>query len=159
MIALRPLTLSDEPFLWEMLYQALYVPPGHPPFPPEIVSEPVLRRYVEAWGQPDDFGIVATDARRSVGAAWCRQLVGTQRGYGYVDEVTPELSMAVLPEYRGRGIGGRLLAALITAAEERYPALCLSVSAHNPARRLYERAGFIIVAASGDTLTMRRPLP
>jgi ribosomal protein S18 acetylase RimI-like enzyme len=65
----------------------------------------------------------------------------------------------VLPEYRGHGIGGRLLAALITAAEERYPALCLSVSAHNPARRLYERAGFIIVAASGDTLTMRRPLP
>ncbi|MBC8043632.1 MAG: hypothetical protein IAF08_09345 [Rhizobacter sp.] len=29
--AIRHLTPDDQPFLWEMLYQSLYVPEGHAP--------------------------------------------------------------------------------------------------------------------------------
>jgi hypothetical protein len=30
---IRPLKLEDEPFLWEMLYQAIHVPEGQTPLP------------------------------------------------------------------------------------------------------------------------------
>lgn len=37
---IRPLELEDEPFLWEMLYQAIYVPEGQTPLPREIIQIP-----------------------------------------------------------------------------------------------------------------------
>src|SRR3989304_1852296 len=109
-VSIRPLTKEDQPFLWSMLYQALHVPQDGDPPSPEIMKRPELRRYVQAWGQPEDLGFVATDdvLRRPVGAAWIRLLAGENRGYGHVDDSTSELSMAVLPAYRGRG-GGSLL--------------------------------------------------
>jgi hypothetical protein len=37
-ISARPLTATDQPLLWNMLYHALFVPDGAAPFPPEIVQ-------------------------------------------------------------------------------------------------------------------------
>jgi hypothetical protein len=48
--ALRAATASDEPFLREMLYLALFVPPGKRPLPRSILSDPALARYVNGWG-------------------------------------------------------------------------------------------------------------
>src|SRR5215207_7635724 len=127
--SIRPASPSDEPFLREMLYQSLYVPPGEEPFPREVVSRPHIARYVEGWGREHDMGFVAEDeaTRRPVGAAWMRLFVGEEMG------------IALLPEYRNRGIGTALLERMIEAARPSYPALALSVSAQNPAKRLYER--------------------
>ena len=80
-----------------------------------------------------------------------------ERGYGFVDEVTPELSMSVLPGHRRRGVGTMLLRSLLSLAEERFPAVSLSVSESNPARRLYEREGFISIGESeGGSMKMVR---
>ena len=145
----RDLTKADEVFLWEALYLALYVPEGQPPLPREIVQEPEIRHYVAGWGRPGDMGVIALDGARPVGAAWLRLLTGEDRGFGYVDDETPELSIAVLPEYRGQGIGTALLERLLELAAPCHPAVCLSVSAGNPARRLYERMGFRLVRDVG----------
>lgn len=144
-IALRTLTLRDEPFLWEMLYHALYVPTGQPPFPREIIHQPEISRYVAGWGKPGDEGLVALCEDKPIGAAGLRLLIGENKGYGYVDDATPELSLAVLPEYRGQGIGSLLLAGLLKRAQLRFPGVCLSVTADNPALGLYQRHGFQIV--------------
>jgi ribosomal protein S18 acetylase RimI-like enzyme len=155
---LRLLTKADQPLLWQMLHQALFVPLGleRPPF--AIVYQPELARYVAAWGRTTDLGFVAedTETKRPVGAAWVRLLADEERGYGYVDKDTPELSIAVLPDYRGKGIGSALLTALLDAAAERFPAVSLSVSRDNPALRLYTRFGFTVVSDDEETLTMVR---
>ena len=130
---IRALCAADEWFLWEMLYLALYVPPGQPPFPREILQRPEICRYVEGWGCPFDLGYLALDHGRPIGAAWLRLLRGELRGYGYLDETTPELSIAILPAYRGQGIGARLMTRLLKTAHRRYRAVCLSVLAKNPA--------------------------
>jgi ribosomal protein S18 acetylase RimI-like enzyme len=157
---LRPALPSDEPLLWEMLYQAIYVPPGAAAPPRAILRQPQFSRYVQDWDRPGDLGLIAQaiPADQPVGAAWLRLLVGEQRGYGYVDETTPELSIAVLPPYRGGGIGSALLSALLELATPRHRAVSLSVSASNPARRLYERFGFETVADSVESLTMLKRL-
>jgi GNAT superfamily N-acetyltransferase len=157
---LRLLTTADQPLLWQMLYQAIFVPPGQEAPPFAIVTQSELARYVAAWGRAEDLGFVAEDAetRQPVGAAWIRLLAGEECGYGYVDARTPELSIAVLPDYRGMGVGTALLTALLDAAAERFPAVSLSVSRDNPAHRLYTRFGFTVVADDGESLTMVRPL-
>ena len=62
--------------------------------------------------------------------------------------------MALMPEYRGKGIGSQLLARLLEAAVPRYAAICLSVSLDNPAQRLYQRMGFEIVSENDSAFTM-----
>lgn len=154
---IRPLKLEDEPFLWEMLYQALYVPEGCAALPREVVRLPELARYVQSWGREGDFGFLAKDAiaDQSIGAIWLRLLIGENPGYGYVDDNTPELSIAVLPQYRGQGVGSQLLTHLL-ASESGQSSISLSVSADNPAVRLYQRFGFAIVSKSDESLTMKR---
>ena len=157
---IRPLTQGDERFLWQMLYYAIYVPEGQPLPDPDVVKEPQLARYVRDWGQTNDRGFIATDARGkgAIGAAWLRLLRGNDRGFGYVDDATPELSIAVVPECRGQGIGTRLLDKLLQEASQHHAAISLSVTTDNPALRLYQRLGFDVVATSGTSLTMKMTL-
>ena len=58
-IALRPLVRSDESLLWEMLYQALYVPPGRAPFARSILADADIACYVQGWGRKGDWGLLA----------------------------------------------------------------------------------------------------
>jgi ribosomal protein S18 acetylase RimI-like enzyme len=153
-IEFRPLQASDESFLWEMLYLALYVPPGKPLFPRAILREPDIACYVQGWGRPGDWGLMAKVGEMDAGAIWLRQWSGEERGYGYVSPAIPELSIALLPEFRNMGLGTRMLNTVILMAQERFPGLSLSVVATSPARRLYERLGFQNVGQDMDSLVM-----
>lgn len=157
---IRKLTQADEPVLWEMLYHALYVPDGHEPFPREIVTQPEIARYVLEWGKRNDDGFAAFDqvTGRPLGAVWIRLFERENRGYGYVDGNTPELSIAILPGYRNQGLGTDLLNRMIAEAGNQYAGLSLSVSSVNPAKRLYERLGFEIIEREGTSLTMMKRL-
>jgi ribosomal protein S18 acetylase RimI-like enzyme len=138
-----------------MLYQALYIPADQTPPPREVIYQPDLARYVQDWGKAGDRGFVAIDdaTGQSMGAVWLRLLIGENQGYGYVDDRTPELGIAVLPEYRGHGIGTALLNALV---ESTHGPISLSVAAANPAVRLYQRFQFAIVRESEGTLILKR---
>jgi ribosomal protein S18 acetylase RimI-like enzyme len=140
----RPAGTDDVDFLWEMLYHASYAAEDGMADVDALREHPVLPRYVDGWGRATDLGVIAekADTGERVGAAWVRILTGDAVGYGYVDDDTPELAIAVVPAHRGRGAGQRLLAELFDAARGRFRAVSLSVRADNPARRLYERAGF-----------------
>jgi ribosomal protein S18 acetylase RimI-like enzyme len=154
---IRPLELEDEPFLWEMLYQAIHVPEGQTPLPRESIQIPELARYVQSWGRKGDCGFLSSDTLTSqpIGAVWLRLPIGEHKGYGYVDDNTSELSIAVLSKYRGQGVGTQLLTYLF-ASEWGNLSISLSVSADNPAVRLYKRFGFEIISRSDTSLTMKR---
>jgi ribosomal protein S18 acetylase RimI-like enzyme len=153
---IRELTRTDEAFLYEMLYHAIYVPPGGAPPLREVVRQPDLSRYVAGFGEPGDMGYSAIDcaSTQPIAAAWLRLLTGENRGYGYVDDATPELTVAVLPVFRGQGIGTALLQQLLIAATERYHAVSLSVWRENPAYRLYETFGFEVVSQNEQDAVM-----
>ncbi|MDO5512568.1 TIGR00730 family Rossman fold protein [Corynebacterium sp.] len=75
------------------------------------------------------------------------------RGWGFVAADIPEITLHVAEGYRGQGIGARLLEELKAHARVHgWPGLSLSVEEATPARRLYERAGFIDRAAAGTML-------
>jgi RimJ/RimL family protein N-acetyltransferase len=53
------------------------------------------------------------------------------------------LDITVLPEYRNRGIGTRLIKALMREAGSMEKPLNIYVESFNPSRRLFERLGFV----------------
>lgn len=156
---IRPLTAAHQSLLWEMLYLSLFVPEGKAPFERSILDQPDISKYVRDWGRAHDFGCVSVDENsRPLGAIWLRLFAEEKKGYGYVDDSTPELGMAVFPEYRGRGIGTSLLTRLIETPPADYKQISLSVARGNPALRLYKRFGFEVVAADENSLTMLKKL-
>lgn len=152
---IRPLTPDDQTVLWDMLYHAIFVEPGTPPPPRDILHDPHLAHYVENFGrQAGDYGLMAEEAGRCVGAAWVRLI----HGYGFVDAQTPELTISVQPAFQGRGIGTQLLERLCADLKDNVLQISLSVTWINPARRLYERVGFELVRLDEGTATMKKRL-
>jgi ribosomal protein S18 acetylase RimI-like enzyme len=147
---------QDVRFLRDMLHHAYYWReriPGEEPGP--------VSRYVKGWGRPGDTALIAVEEGFPVGAGWFRMFRKDQPGYGFVDERTPELTIAVVPSRRNRGIGDALLTALCDQARaEGHSAISLSVERDNdPLLRFYEQHGFAVVAEHhGDTLTLLRQL-
>lgn len=58
------------------------------------------------------------------------------------------IDIALLPDHRGRGLGGSVLRGLQAEATQAGKTVRLSVQKENRARRLYERMGFLLVGAS-----------
>jgi GNAT superfamily N-acetyltransferase len=114
-------------------------------------------RYVQNWGREGDAGVVAFDGRRVYGAAWYRLFPADEPGFGFVDERTPELTIAVVPSRRGQGVGAELLEALLDQARsDGFEAI--SLSAERDQTAFYEHHGFTPVHDDGDAVTMRRAL-
>ena len=144
---------ADVRFLRDMLHHAFYWRAR--------AAGAITGRYVKAWGRRGDAAVVALDNGFPVGAAWYRLFTEAEPGYGFVDELTPELAIAVVPGARGKGFGDELLVALCRRARaERHAALSLSVDPASPALKLYEKHGFEKVAETDDgSWTMISRLP
>lgn len=143
--------VQDARFLRDMLHHAFYWKERAPDAGPGPVA-----LYVKAWGQRGDAAVIAIDEGFPVGAAWYRLFTARRHGYGFVDERTPELAIAVVPSARGKGVGSALLAALLTrACADGHRALSLGVDRNNAgAIELYARHGFERLSESGDAVTM-----
>lgn len=142
---------QDVRFLRDMLHHAYYWKERAPDGGPGPVS-----LYVKAWGRRGDAAVIAIEAGFPVGAAWYRLFTADRPGYGFVDEATPELAIAVVPSARGKGAGRALLAALLARArDEGHGAVSLSVDRTNEqAIALYAQHGFERVAEVDDSVTM-----
>jgi ribosomal protein S18 acetylase RimI-like enzyme len=130
-----------------MLYEAVFwrAAEGRPPMA-EALSHPELARILAGWGRPGDEAVIAvSDKGQRIGAAWYRLCSEGDHSCGFVEEHTPELGIGVVREYRRRGLGRALLAALTRRARRQgFGSLSLSVEADNKARSLYESLGFEI---------------
>jgi ribosomal-protein-alanine N-acetyltransferase len=94
-----------------------------------------LQMFLDELAQPD--------TRRYLVAESADGIVG-YAGLMCIEPIADVQTIAVVPDYEGRGIGSTLLTALIDEARRRYAAdLLLEVRADNPrAQRLYLRFGF-----------------
>jgi ribosomal protein S18 acetylase RimI-like enzyme len=144
----------DTGFLRDMLRHAYYWRWTEP----ELAHLP-LARYVEGWGRRGDYALIAIEGFQPIGAAWYRLFTAREPGFGFVQEGTPELTIAVVPSRRGHGYGDELLTALLERARmDGFAAISLSVEPDNPALTLYERYGFVRVGERGGAWVMQADL-
>lgn len=142
MLDFRPLTAADQAALWDWLHIALWDPPPAGLRPREVLEHPAVRIYAEQWGRQGDIGVVAVVGGVDAGACWMRVLPEGV-GLASVDAATPQLGIALRDEFRGRGLGKRLmLEALARAWRAGHAQVALTVHPENPAVRMYERCGF-----------------
>jgi ribosomal protein S18 acetylase RimI-like enzyme len=83
---------------------------------------------------------------------------GEPIGRIFIDEAEKELTLidiALLPDYRNRGIGRLLLDQLLARAAAAKKQVRLHVFNSNPARRLYERLGFTETGRDSMYIEMR----
>lgn len=153
--SIRDIKHSELAFLKEMLYQAIFVPEGEPPLTKEIIEHPDLAKYIEGFGRDGDLCLVAKLNGKLVGAALARLFSEQDKGYGFVDSQTPELSMAVLEGYRNIGIGSKLLTGVLNELKNKgYRKASLSVDKSNSALNLYLKFGFKILSSTATSVTM-----
>lgn len=164
-VRIRPATADDAELLASMIGAAVAWRPGStPPSVDAVLADPLLAHYVAGWPGPDDAGVVAEDLDGApIGAAWWTVLPASDPGFGFVAPDVPELSIGVVDEWRGRGVGTAMLTTLLGHADEHgLERVSLSVEPDNPALRLYQRLGFVVVVAdppnprAGDSPTLVR---
>ena len=143
-LTLRPETAADEPFLYQLYattrdYEMVHVPWD------DVQKQAFLRQQCEAQlkhyrlhYRDAEFQIIELDGR-PIGRIY------VHRGPQYVCL----MDIALLREYRGRGIGSELTSELLQQAQAEGKIVTLHVEHMNPARHLYERLGFKMVEDKG----------
>ncbi|CAM3522484.1 GNAT family N-acetyltransferase [Occultella aeris] len=160
-VGVREAGPEDSEFLVDMLLEAFNWRGEERFTRKQILKDKSTSLYVAGWQRAGDIGVIAVDLagpsglQIPIGAAWLRQFPARNPGYGFVAEDVPELSMAVVPHQRGRGIGTGLVRSLMTKARDQgIRRISLSVEDGNPALRLYKSLGFTEVGRNGDATTM-----
>jgi ribosomal protein S18 acetylase RimI-like enzyme len=149
-------TKEDLSFLKEMLFEAFFWNPDvQRPDYDEFSQQREFSKLLYGWGRLGDQAIIAEIDNKPVGAAWYRFWTEENHSYGFVDENTPELGVAVQSNFRSLGIGRVLLCELIeNARNESIKTLSLSVDPDNYAKKLYGSEGFVKVSESGTSWTL-----
>jgi GNAT superfamily N-acetyltransferase len=141
---------QDVRFLRDMLRHAFYWRSGG------TVEDASLWRYVSGWGRRGDAAVIGLESGFPIGAAWYRLFPRDEPGFGFVDEQTPEMAIAVVPSRRGRGIGSELVDSLVELAKEQgYGGLSLSVADESPAMHVFAKQGFEKLEQTDGSWTMR----
>jgi ribosomal protein S18 acetylase RimI-like enzyme len=152
-VRLRPARASDRALLFEVYASTRAEELAVVPWP-EPTKQAFLAQQFEAQDvhyrrhYPDaSFEVIEVD--------------GEPAGRLYVDRLDEEIriiDIALLPRFRGRGIGAALLRELIDEAAGAGKRLSIHVERENRARALYERLGFTVVADDGGVyVLMERP--
>ena len=137
---IRKLGEGDTCLLDVFLYEAIFIPQGVRPPERDIILRPELRVYTEGFGhRTGDNCLVADIGGRVVGAVWTRIM----NDYGHVDDETPSFAISLYKEYRGLGLGTRLMSRMLECLRvQGYKRASLAVQKANYAVKMYEKAGF-----------------
>lgn len=149
---IRRLQDSEAELLRDFLYEAIFIPEGIAPPPREIIEQPELKLYYDGFGKGKaDNAIVAEEDGKVVGAVWTRIM----NDYGHVDEDTPSFAISLYKEYRGRGIGTKLMQEMLALLRSQgYKQASLAVQKANYAVKMYEKVGFEIVDENEEEFIM-----
>ena len=155
-LKIREILPDELGILDEMLYEAIFKPEGCEPVPRNVTQLPEINVYIDGFGiKKDDYCLVAELNGCIIGAVWVRILAGKIKGYGNVDDQTPEFAISLMKEYRNQGIGTLLMQRMIDYLKNRgYKQTSLSVQKKNYAAKMYQKLGFKIIHENEEDYLM-----
>lgn len=151
-IIIRELRTSEVKELDTFLYEAIFIPEGVEAPPKDIILQPALQVYVADFGKREgDKCLVAEADANIIGAVWVRIM----NDYGHVDDETPSFAISLLKEYRGYGIGTKLMQGMLEELRKNgYTQASLSVQKRNYAVKMYQKVGFEILRENDEEYIM-----
>jgi len=159
-LTIRKISENEIGFLNEMLYEAIFVEDGLPELSKSIIQKPNLAKYIDNFGSnKSDLCLVAVENGKLIGACWGRLFDEKNKGYGFLDSETPELSIAIKEQFRNRGIGTKLIEEIAELYRGiKVKSISLSVDKKNSAIGLYKRIGFEVKIETEKSVVMRMEL-
>ena len=153
--SIRPIEAQEVPQLESFLYEAIFQPDEENLVPRTVLKQPELRAYIEAFGKKDDHCLVALVDDKIIGAVWTRILAEGVRGFGNLDDTTPEFAISLYKQCRGLGIGTKLMEQMCNHLREKgYAKASLAVQKANYAVKMYRKAGFTVVGENQQEYIM-----
>ena len=151
-MTLREIKENETELLKDFLYEAIFIPEGIDPPERSIIEQPELKLYYENFGTGKaDYCIVADENGKVIGAVWTRIM----NDYGHVDDSTPSFAISLYKEFRGRGIGTKLMSEMLKLLKMHgYEKASLAVQKANYAVRMYEKVGFEVVDENDEEFIM-----
>ncbi len=151
-VSLRPITPGDDAFLFE-LYASTRENELAPVPWSEAQKQAFIRmqfdaqtkHYATHYAERSSFDVILVD-----GGPAGRLIV--HRGEHDVRIV----DVALMPAFRGKGVGSELLRALLDEADAAGQSVSIHVEHDNPALRLYARLGFVKISEHGISWLMQR---
>jgi len=155
-IIIREIEKNEIDKLEDMLYEAVYQPDKNNPIPRDVIKVPRVYAYIDDFGKyNDDYCFVADLNGQIIGAVWVRVITGKIKGYGNVDNQTPEFAISLFEEYRNQSIGTKLMNKMINQLQKSgYKQTSLSVQKENYAVKLYKKVGFEIIDENDEDYIM-----
>lgn len=155
-IAIREIRPEEIEMLKNMLYEAIYQPDTDNLIPKSVLEVPGVNAYIKNFGnEKDDHCLVADLDGKIVGAVWIRIISGSIKGYGYVDDETPEFAISLYNEFRNQGIGKQLMCRMIEYLRKNgYKQTSLNVKKENYAVKLYKKIRFEVIGEDDDDYLM-----
>lgn len=149
---IREMKEAEYPLLETFLYEAIFVPEGVEAPPMSIVNTPELQVYIKDFGtQESDKALIAETDNQIIGAVWVRIM----NDYGYIDDKTPSFAISLHKEYRGHGIGTKMMKEMLALLKIRgYKQVSLAVQKANYAVKMYHNVGFEIVGENEEEYIM-----
>jgi len=153
---IRPINENEYHILEDMLYEAIYQPDENNLIPRDVIKLPEVHAYINNFGnKKDDYCLVADFDGKIVGAVWVRILSDDIKGYGNIDNETPEFAISLYKQYRNHGIGTKLMKAMIEYLRNKgYEQTSLNVKKENYAVRLYKKMGFEVIGEDSEDYLM-----
>lgn len=153
---IREMKKSEYIFLKDFLYEAIFIPQRMEAPPKSIVNIPELNIYISDFGSSiHDISLVSEIDEKLIGAVWVRII----NDYGHIDDKIPSLAIGLYEEYRGKGIGTKLMEKIISILIERkYKKVSLSVQKNNYAVKMYRKLGFQVFDENEEEYIMVKNL-
>ncbi len=149
---IREIKESEYKLLEDFLYEAIFIPKGVEKPSKEIINNDELQVYIKDFGSNnDDNCLVAQYDNKIVGACWTRIM----NDYGHIDNNMPSFAISLYKDYRGKGIGTKLMLAMIGLLKEKgYKQASLAVQKENYAVKMYKKVGFEIIDENDEEYIM-----
>ena len=148
----REIKKSEYGELENFLYEAIFIPEGTEKPSKEIIKSEDLQVYIKDFGNSkDDNCLVAEYNNKIVGACWTRIM----NDYGHIDNETPSFAISLYEEYRGKGIGTKLMLKMLDLLKQKgYKQASLAVQKENYAVKMYKKVGFEIIDENKEEYIM-----
>lgn len=149
---IRKMKPQEYPLLNDFLYEAIFQQDENNLAPRSILQKPELQVYVQNFGkEKDDYCFCAEAEGKVVGAVWVRNI----KGYGSIDSVTPEFAISLYKNYRGYGIGTKMMKTMLEHLKQLgYAKASLAVQKDNYALKMYLDVGFQIMDENDEEYIM-----
>lgn len=149
---IREMQSEEYSLLDDFLYEAIFQRDETNLAPKSIIKSPELQMYINKFGKKkDDYCLCAEVEGKIVGAVWVRNI----KGYGSIDETTPEFSISLYRDFRGYGIGTEMMKRMLAYLKQAgYSKASLAVQKDNYALKMYLHIGFKIIDENKEEYIM-----